>query len=193
MKDIRFKISAILAVFCAALAYSERKAVGFDAALSTGFPIYGSTSLTSSSQSLKDPSRIIIGFGSDVTVRLGKPLCLIFGADTLFDLSWQGKDTNNRIDYAFFGGLKIYPNIGGLNASISYALGRRTDSITNGSDDALVLSSSWGHGFRFSIEYDFLYDKTWKCAPIAGMYYRMMPRGGNYYDNIIAVYGGITF
>jgi len=114
-------------------------------------------------------------------------------ADTLFDLSWQGKDTNNRIDYAFFGGLKIYPNIGGLNASISYALGRRTDSITNGSDDALVLSSAWGNGFRFSIEYDFLYDKTWKCAPIAGMYYRMMPRGGNYYDNIIAVYGGITF
>lgn len=192
MNNMRFKISAVITVFCAALLYSERKTVGFDAALSTGFPIYGNTSLVSK-QNLSEPSRIIIGLDGDVTVKLGNPLRLIFGADTLFDLSWKGKNTNNHIDYAFFGGLKIYPNIAGLNTSISYALGRRTDTITNDSDDAVVLSSAWGNGFRFSIEYDFLYGKTWKCAPIAGMYYRMMPRGGNNYDNIIAVYAGITF
>ncbi|MGP1457767.1 MAG: hypothetical protein ACTTKL_00420 [Treponema sp.] len=192
MKNAQRKIAGVFIFLCAAALHAEKKAIGFDAALATGVPLYGSGTNAPSARD-DAPHRIIFGVDADMTVKIAAPLYLLVGADTLFDAAWSGSHSAVRIDYAFFGGLKVYPNIGGLNASVAYALGRRTDTESSEGGEKAAASSAWGNGFRLSVEYDFLYRRSQRCAPVLGMYYRMMPRGGNTYDNIIAVYAGVTF
>lgn len=186
----------ILFVFSFGVSFAEsKKIIGFDAGLCTGLPFYGSDELTKCNDRVfdKDYRRILIGTDADVSVKIGEPLKLVFGFDFLADLIWSGSDYSNHLDYAFWGGVKVYPGFGGLNGSLAYALGCRTDYINNDVEDSICRSSAWGNGFRIGIEYDFLYGTDYKCLPAIGTYYRMMPRGNKEYDNILAVYINMSF
>ncbi|MDE5898423.1 MAG: hypothetical protein K2H09_04070, partial [Treponemataceae bacterium] len=148
-------VSALAASACAA----APKRFGFDAGISTGIPIYGGGDVEAADSAVNGGSvnRIVIGGNAGATLRLGAPLKLLAGADLLCDFVWSGGDHSNHLDYAFFGGVKIYPGIRGLAFSIAYALGRRTDFIDNETESA-TRSTAWGNGFRLSAEYDFLYN-----------------------------------
>lgn len=191
-KIICFILIAAAFSFCYA---DSKKILGFDAGICTGIPFYGSDSVTKGNDEVfdKDYKRILIGSDADITFRFADPLKLVFGFDFLADFIWAGNDYSNHLDYAFWGGIKVYPGVGGLNASLAYALGCRTDFINNNVEDSICRSSAWGNGFRLGIEYDFLYNTDHKCMPAIGTYYRMMPRGDKEYDNILAVYVNATF
>lgn len=174
---------------------NENKIVGMDIGISSGIPFYGSDHISELNDMVNDGDfyRFIIGATANVNFILGKPLKLMFGSDILYDSVWNGADYSNHLDYAFWTGMKFYPGIGGLNGSVAYCLGCRTDFVNNSVQDTVTDSSAWGNGFRLAIEYDFKYGTNHKCFPILGAYYRCMPRGHNDWDNILAAYLELTF
>ena len=186
--------------FCAFLALAfelsakSSKIVGFDIGLSSGLPVYSDSAVSDSNELVNDGdfNRVIAGGLFDFSFRLCEPLKLLLGADLLCDFIWSGSDYSNHLDYAFWSGIKAYPGIGGLNCSVAYALGRRSDFRNNDADDSIISSSSWGNGFRLGVEYDFLYGSSRTCMPALGFYYRFMPRGNDTYDNVFSVYISIV-
>ncbi len=175
-------------------AFAENKIVGFDFGLVTGIPVYGDTSSPYK-------NRVVIGSNGDISLKVGTPLKILFGYDLIGDLNWDKSEHSNHLDYAFWTGIKVYPGFGGLNGSLAYALGARTDFIDeeilneDGSYKKLsvVESSAWGNGFRIGVEYDFLHNSDKKTLPALGFYYRLMPRGEKSYDNIFAFYVNMVF
>ncbi len=203
----------IILCFCFLLisffAFAETDSiVRTDLGFSTGIPVYSHRDDTVTFEE----SRAIIGTFADISFKLGQPLRFLFGADVMSDFMWGGTDYNYHLDYAGWAGIKFYPGFGGLNFSISYALGSRTDFVSvtdkklnfydyNGSSipyfkeesDTYVESTAWGNGFRISFDYDFLYGNDNSFAPALGGYYRCMPRGNDNWDNIFAVYISFGF
>lgn len=181
----------IILTFSITLLFANtNKIVGFDIGLASGLPVYSSDSISDSNSLINDGdyNRIIFGGLFDLSFSICEPLKIIMGSDILCDFIWSGSDYSNHLDYAFWGGIKFYPGVGGLNGSLAYALGRRTDFFNNEVEDTTISSSAWGNGFRVGIEYDFKYQSEHSCMPALGIYYRFMPRGNNTYDNIFAVY-----
>ena len=163
-----------------------------EVSLGTGISIYDSSTGDSRKSLLNtsDFKRIILGLTADTNLNLSDPLKIMFGAETFCDFLWSGSNHFNTFDYAFFTGIKIFPNSSGLNFSISYVLGNRTDYF----DQAPKKDTkSWGNGFRLSVQYDFMEDKEYKIKPHAGAYYRCIPRGNYNTDHILCLYGGIRF
>ena len=158
--------------------------------LGTGISIYDSSKSETQTSILNNSNfkRIIAGFTADTTVNISKPLRLLFGAEVFSDFLWDSDNYYNTTDYSFFTGIKIYPKEQGFNFSIAYALGNRTDFINKDTD-----TKDWGNGFRLSIQYDFMEDKEYKVRPLAGVYYRCIPRGNYSTDHILCIYGGIRF
>lgn len=190
------KIFAFLILFlsCCCFFAEEKKIIGFDAGLVTCIPVYGDTSSPFK-------NRVIIGADGDITFRLGNPLKFMVGADFISDINWDGNLHSNHIDYALWGGIKVYPGIGGLNASLAYTIGARTDFEEDKyfyfdgiqRNDSNVEMTAWGNGFRIAVEYDFLHNSSRKALPAIGMFYRFMPRGSDSYDNIFAFYANMSF
>lgn len=185
---------------CAAMAFFSAVSakpsgiIGFDVGLASGLPVYSGDFVSDMNDRVNDGNfnRAVAGGIFDISFRLGKPLKVVAGADLLCDFIWSGKNYSNHLDYAFWGGLKVYPGAGGLNCSVAYAFGRRTDFRNNAVEDSVVSSTAWGNGFRLGIEYDFLYTSSRSWLPALGVYYRFMPRGDDMYDNIFAVYVSIV-
>lgn len=175
-------------------AFAANKIVGFDVGLITGIPVYGD-----SSSPYKN--RVIIGSDGDVSLKVGEPLKILFGYDLIGDINWDKNRHSNHLDYAFWTGIKVYPGFGGLNGTLAYALGARTDFIDEeivneeGSleNRSVVETTAWGNGFKIGIEYDFLHNSDKKTMPALGFSYRLMPRGGKSYDNIFAFYINMVF
>lgn len=189
-------ISAIVCLFISSFVFSEAsKIIGFDIGLSTGLPVYSDSGISDANDRVNDGdfNRVIIGSVADVSFHVCEPLKLLVGGDLLCDLIWSGNSHSNHIDYAGWFGVKAYPGFGGLNGSVCYAVGCRTDFINNDVEDTVVHNASWGNGFRLGIEYDFLYGTERSCMPCVGFYYRYMPRGESNYDNIFSVYATLSF
>ncbi len=194
MKKI-FATLFLFGIFICALPAEENKFVGGDFGIATAIPVYQGTDSPFK-------SRVILGLNGDISFRLGSPLKFLLGYDFLSDINWNGSQHKNHLDYAGWLGIKVYPGVGGLNASLAYALGARTDFINEDYYDSEtdteknrteVETTSWGNGFRISAEYDFHYGSSKKMLPALGFYYRMMPRGSNNYDNIFAFYVNMAF
>ncbi len=174
--------------------FAKNKIVGFDFGLVTGIPVYGDTSSPYK-------SRVIIGSDGDISLKVGTPLKILFGYDFISDLNWDKNEHSNHLDYAFWTGIKVYPGFGGLNGTLAYALGARTDFIDeeilkeDGSCEkrSVAETSAWGNGFKIGVEYDFLHNSERKTLPAVGFFYRLMPRGGKSYDNIFAFYVNMVF
>ncbi len=195
-KAVIFATIFLTGLFSAAAADSTgaQKPVVFSVGLSSGFPFYdGDVKSENKKITDGDYRRFIIGVNAGAAFRLADPLKLLVGADTLCDFIWGGGDHCNHLDYAFFAGVKFYPGIGGLNASVAYALGCRADFIDNDEQGSRVHSSSWGNGFRLGAEYDLAYNRNASIAPALGIYYRWMPRGDGEYDNILAAVLSVVF
>ncbi len=215
-------ISAFLTIFVLAGAMANSNSLfTTEVSLGTGISIYDTSSDTLRKELLsqKDYKRVIAGLTLDTNLNISDPLKIMFGAEAFSDFLWLKPDYYNTLDYAFFTGIKVFPNKTGLNISISYVLGNRTDFFTetvevqtdevdeegnpllneDGSPvtkDELQKSNdtkSWGNGFRIAIQYDFMLNKASKIKPVFGGYYRCIPRGDYNRDHILCIYGGIRF
>lgn len=174
---------------------SADKKVSWDIGIASGIPFYGSSSVNSMDSDVNKGgsyNRAIVGVTSDTAFKIAEPLRLILGGDALCDFIWHGDSYANHLDYAFMFGIKAYPGLAGFGVSCAYALGCRTDFYNTAVQDSVVESSSWGNGFRFSIEYNFAYGRD-IFAPAIGAYWRCMPRGDNNWDNILAAYISLNF
>lgn len=101
------------------------------------------------------------------------------------DLRFASKIYTNRLDYTFFSGVRIYPNLKGFHFGLDYALGSRADFIKlDKNKKHSIATTPWGNGFRFTVGYDFRYiNKKW--MPNLQFKWRYMPRGNTHYDNYI--------
>ena len=166
----------------------QDKILKYDFGISTGIPVYS----RNDESVFTEESRVIIGTTADVSLQLIKPLRFLVGTDVCADFMWNSDEHNYHLDYSFFCGIKVYPNLFGFNTSIAYLLGSRTDFINNDMEDS-ISSTAWGNGFRISVGYDFAYGRGNVFAPAVGCYYRCVPRGDNYWDNILALYINFSF
>lgn len=187
---------AFLMMFASGLAFSNSSSFfTTEVSLGTGISIYDSNgdSLRKDLLSQKDYKRIVAGLTLDTNLNISDPLKIMFGAEAFSDFLWNSPQYYNSLDYAFFTGIKVYPNKTGLNISISYVLGNRTDFFTNDELEKQNDTKAWGNGFRIAIQYDFMMNKATKIKPVVGGYYRCLPRGDYNRDHILCIYGGIRF
>ena len=169
---------------------TDERLFGTDLALCTGIPFYGSEAVRTADElsgSENSPGRVIIGTSADMRFMASEQVGFTAGGDLLCDFIWSGAVHANHLDYAFFGGVKVYPVLQGFNFSVCYALGSRSDFYAADSHDSWAEQAKWGNGFRIALEYDFAYG-TAHHFPAVGTYWRFMPRGGNVYDNVLAAY-----
>ena len=169
-----------------------------EVSLGTGISIYDSSAdeLRKNLLTGKDYKRIVAGLTLDTNLNISDPLKVMLGTELFSDFLWDKTNYYNTLDYSFFTGIKIFPNKTGLNFSISYILGNRSDFFTELVETDRTKKSdtkSWGNGFRLSIQYDFMQSRNYKVKPIAGAYYRCVPRGNYNTDHILCLYGGIRF
>ena len=166
--------------------------------LGTGFSIYDDNAESSRKTILSqaDYKRIILGFTADTDLNISEPIRVMLGAEIFCDFLWQSKNYYHSTDYAFFTGIKIFPNVQGLNFSIAYTLGNRTDFFCILQEEQPLkdnATKSWGNGFRLAVQYNFMEQRNYKVKPQVGAYYRCVPRGNYNTDHILSIYGGIRF
>lgn len=192
--------SFLISFFC----FAESRFLQWDAGITTGFPIYDMKAADTKKELLTadDFKRVVAGINADLQLNLSEPLKLVFGVDSMLDFVWLDDEHNNTIDYGFYSAIKFYPGLEGLNFSIGYELGSRTDFIKSyDTDDASeepelknsVKQTAWGNGFRIALEYDIFYNKNVKVAPCVGVYYRFIPRGNYENNHILALYVNLKF
>jgi hypothetical protein len=188
MKKIGIVVLALLAL--TPLFAENVKQFGFDAGISSGYPLYGGTVTDSVSPitGINGFKRIIIGLNGDVFYSPVDQIHLFTGADTLADFLWDGGWYSYHFDYAFLFGVKVYPFSSGLAFSAAYALGSRNDYYNTTGTGSVTSYAKWGNGFRLGAEFDFSKLLNTRYIPSLGFYYRFMPRGGDMYDNIFAAY-----
>lgn len=205
---ILFLISGTFAGFA-----GENSFFTTEVSLGTGVSIYDSSAdeLRRNLLTGNDYKRIVTGLTLDTNLNISDPLKIMFGAEAFSDFLWDKINYYNTLDYSFFTGIKIFPSKSGLNFSISYILGNRSDFYTEiietpteelNEDGTQVTKQSlvkrnstkaWGNGFRLAIQYDFMQSRSYKVKPVAGAYYRCVPRGNYNTDHILCLYGGIRF
>ena len=165
MKKLSALILTVL-ITCTAL-FADENLFSFSIGLSSGIPIYGSGSVISTGSEIDKPSRVIIGTTAALNLNIIKQVSFFTGGDVLFDFVWDSNQYANKIHVAFPLGLKIYPGLGGLNAGLAYTLGFRTDSIKTSEHEHEGITT-WGNGFKFSIEYNFAHDGNSRFLPSIG-------------------------
>ena len=103
-----------------------------EVSLGTGISIYDSSAddLRKTILSGTDYKRIVAGLSLDTNLNISEPVKVMFGAELFSDFLWDKINYYNTIDYSLFTGIKFFPNTSGLNFSISYFLGNRTDFFT---------------------------------------------------------------
>ena len=197
----KYFFTTILLIFSALWAFANEDTFFTpEISLGTGISIYDDKADTSRKAILdsSDYKRIVAGLTADTNLNISEPIKVIFGAEAFCDFLWIKGEYFHTVDYAFFSGIKIFPGVQGLNFSIAYTLGNRTDffSYYDDAEDVKLKknsSASWGNGFRLSVQYDFMEDRNYKVKPQVGAYYRCVPRGNYNTDHILSLYGGIRF
>ncbi|MBR1722248.1 MAG: hypothetical protein IJ727_07185 [Treponema sp.] len=179
---MKFLFSFLIFVIFSAPAFSK---AGFEFGLGSGYVFYGDKDTKNRNKLLGDTNQSVLYLDAACLIPVSKNLTLSFGADTVFDFRWKGSNHIYLVDHAMLAGFRLYPNLGGLFASIDYALGRRSDFIEI-EDYSETLNSKWGNGFKFAVGYDFTYH-IGNIAPVLAASIKSMPRGNNSRDNIICV------
>lgn len=187
-------LSVFFFIFISSFLFSESisqsENIAFYLDIGTGYSFYGSSRIKDENDYISDYSRTIISGAAISSFRLSSQLRFIAGMDGLGDFMYSGKEHIVRWDYSFLGGIEIFTPVEGLSASVSYNIGKRADFVAlkdeNGDLHKDSGSSSWGNGFRFSLDYDFSsFGPSW--VPGVGLAWKNMPRG-NTRDNTISVY-----
>lgn len=187
------KIIAVL-ICCFACVFSaaaEEDLLSFSAGLSSGLPFYGADVTEGKLDNFNDSNkRVIVGAIGTVNLNIAEPITFFTGTDILTDFNWNEENRCHILSWDFSLGLKIYPGLGGLNCGLGYVLGYRTTysgKRMKGQQNYRELSS-WGNGFKFLVEYNFAHYGNSKFLPSCGIYWKMMPRGNNYFDNNLVAY-----
>ena len=154
---------------------------GFEIGLGSGYVFYGNNNAKSAVDS---SNQVILSTDAAFFITMNDYIFFTLGGDAFFDFRWAGGEHIYLIDYSFLGGIRVYPNLGGLFVSMDYALGRRTDFISTEKFDGRE-STGWGNGFKFSLGYDFSPHMK-SFAPELVLSLKSMPRGGSR-DNLLGV------
>ena len=187
-------IKFLLILSTAAWAFcSEHTLFTPEISLGTGISIYDDKADTSRKTILNnsDFKRIVAGLTLDTDINISDSIKLLFGAEVFGDFLWEGNTYYHSADYAFFSGIKIFPKVAGLNFSIAYTLGNRTDFYNI--EEKTSQTKAWGNGFRLAVQYNFMKEAEYKVKPHVGAYYRCVPRGNYNTDHSLSIYGGIRF
>lgn len=158
---------------------------GFEIGIGSGHVFYGDSAARGRTGSIRDASQAVIFTDAAFLLPVNDFVIFSFGGDLLFDLRWRGSDHVYLVDYAFLAGLRVYPDFGGLFASVDYALGRRTDFFSIGGHSSHD-SSEWGNGFKIGLGYDFSYHMS-SFGPEIAAALKSVPRGGVRRDNLLSV------
>lgn len=171
----------------------KKSSAGIEFGIGSGYVFYGDQKTKDLISDMNSDafSRFIIGGDAGFYIPLADMVLFTGDAELMTDLFWKGGDHCYFLDYAFDTGIKVYPGLGGLGFAIAYSLGRRTSFIDIG-EYSETTSTSWGNGFKFSIDYDIKYGKSGVC-PVIGAYWRHMPRGDSFSDNTISIYLKLFF
>ncbi len=178
----KFVLAVILLSFIALPIWSQSQDVfliNWD--IGTAAVIYGDDTVNNENSLVRSEGtgRFIISADVGIGIDLDKRVQLLTGALSIFDLSFNNKVTSNRIDYGFFTGVRIYPQLAGFNFGIDYVLGTRSSFVKLPGETTTTLSTTpWGNGYRLNIGYDFAIHGR-RFAPNIEGSYRMMPRGGS--------------
>lgn len=157
--------------------------------LGTSAIIYGDDDIDKQTQVVKDDGagRFIMAADVGLAIALDSRIRLVTGGIFTSDLCFNSDVHANRLDYSFFLGIRVYPNLAGFNFGIDYTIGSRADFIKlPGQTEGITTTTPWGNGFRFNIGYDFSYHGS-RFAPIVQGAYRMIPRGGSY-DHYLSIF-----
>ena len=184
-------------IFSFALCFTALSAkenlISFTAGLTSGFPIYGTNSVVSTGSEIEKGNRVILGTLTTVNLNVAEQVSFFVGNDLLWDLTWNASENSNKLHVSFPLGIKVYPNLGGLNFGLAYTLGFRNDRIKTKSSGTYNGSTVWGNGFKFHIEYNFAHEGAYRYLPSIGGYWNLMPRGKYSYDNLIVMYVAINY
>lgn len=176
------KIIFIVAFLSAAVSAWTVDWFAFGGSLGTAVLVDGDEEIRSYSEKLH---RVVLETDATMEFVIHPAIRISLGSILLADFKFKDGQHYNSLDYSFYGGIRVYPGLGGLRLGVDYNLGRRTDFIdvppVNG-----TYSTAWGNGFRFLLEYDFRWQKT-GFMPIVGGSWRHIPRGGSS-DHILSVY-----
>lgn len=179
----------MIMIFSVVHAEEKSKIFFFHWSVGTGAVIYGDDEVTQQTQALldKDTGRFLLTGDVGIGIALDDYIRLSVGGLVLSDLAFNTAIHANHIDYGFFTGVRIYPNLAGLNFGMDYVLGARADFIKlSDQSEEKTYNTVWGNGFRLNIGYDFSYHGI-EWAPVVEGSYRLMPRGG-YYDNYFSLF-----
>lgn len=187
-KIIAVIICSLTCIFSAA---ADEDLFSFSAGLSSGFPFYGADVTDGKLDKFNDSNkRAIVGALGSVNLNIADPVTFFAGTDLLTDFNWSEENRCHVLSWDFSLGVKIFPGLGGLDLGLGYVLGYRatySGKRLKGQTNYRELSS-WGNGFKFMAEYNFAHAGNSKFLPTLGIYWKMMPRGNNYFDNNLVAY-----
>ncbi len=198
------KLSICLVIFfISSFCFAKGKLFNFGVGLSSGFPIYDSGDVKTVTDYFSGAGyRIIIGTDARVEFNVIKELSFFTDTNILADFNFSKDEYFNSVDLVFSSGIIFHTGLGGLSCGIGYSFGKRFDfvklfSTTKkklfGATDFNIIKNDWGNGFKLFLEYDFSYNSKYKYLPTLGINWRFMPRGNNFYDNVITLYCMVRF
>lgn len=173
--------------------FANDSKVNFHWGIGTAGILYGDDSTKELTKTLTNDefSRMILSGELGFSIKLDKSIRFVTGGNVSYDLFMKNSQNASFLDYAFFGGLRVYPNLGGFNVGLEYNIGQRANFYNLVDYEATSGLTNWGNGFRFVTEFDFSY-YTEGLAPVVGLSYRRMPRGG-FADNFFSFYFRFTY
>ena len=173
--------------------FANDSKVNFHWGIGTAGILYGDDSTKELTKTLTNDefSRMILSGELGFSIKLDKSIRFVTGGNVSYDLFIKNSQNASFLDYAFFGGLRVYPNLGGFNVGLEYNIGQRANFYNLVDYEATSGLTNWGNGFRFVTEFDFSY-YTEGLAPVVGLSYRRMPRGG-FADNFFSFYFRFTY
>ncbi len=182
--------------------------------LGTSAIVYGDKEFRAFNKTLlsDDFKRFVFTVDAAGGIVLDEHVRFAFGSLLNYDSFVQSRYNAIYLDYNFYTGIRVYPELEGFNFGIDYVVGRRSNIVklpfsysnTDVSSTISTISTTgdvlialpedhtpWGNGFRFTAEYDFMHNST-GLAPMIGVSWRCMPRG-DVYDNIFSVFFKMLF
>lgn len=169
--------------------FAAEKLVNFTVGLGSGIPFYGKIEGEFSEfDDISTQNKIVLDTFANLNLNVIDQARFFIGVDLFTDFAWKNDDYKNFLHLCFPVGFRFYPNLGGLNLGVAYALGFRANFYKADSYPKRNTASSWGNGFKFFFEYDFAYSSEHKWLPAIGCSWTFMPRGKYSYDNLLNFY-----
>ena len=109
--------------------FANDSKVNFHWGIGTAGILYGDDSTKELTKTLTNDefSRMILSGELGFSIKLDKSIRFVTGGNVSYDLFMKNSQNASFLDYAFFGGLRVYPNLGGFNVGLEYNIGQRAN------------------------------------------------------------------